>query len=292
MPREFRHWQTLCDPQSGRLGRPAAPDALMVPDKVDISGSTIAFALASEHFTRTPSHMLEQFIEAESESAIVSFAKRYGPLALFKSRSRGEEFIHPDPKRLAKVREQHLIHTEQIEWWRLWQARFRLILNMAAHYRESTAPTADEFRQVLQIRPFLAGINADAFDPSRLSSAALIHGAAFLVSLYTATLVKACGIRPGLHPDFESPVALRFELAFQDNSSLTSGISLIGALTVQLLASAAGSGFSVCSACGKPYVPRRRPAAGRRQYCPSCGRAAALRDAKAAYRARLRRPDR
>ena len=67
------------------------------------------------------------------------------------------------------------------------------------------------------------------------------------------------------------------------------GLSLSGALTVQLMTAMAGSGFALCSSCGEPFVPKRRqPAFGKRRYCPRCGRPAALRDAKATYRAKLR----
>ena len=65
-----------------------------------------------------------------------------------------------------------------------------------------------------------------------------------------------------------------------------------GALIVQLMSAATGSALAICSACGTFFVPlRRRPAFGKRRYCRACGRTAALRDAKADYRARLRTKD-
>lgn len=51
------------------------------------------------------------------------------------------------------------------------------------------------------------------------------------------------------------------------------------------------NGMALCSACGQAYVPRRKPRAQGRHYCGACGHAAALRDAKADYRARRRMAD-
>jgi hypothetical protein len=49
------------------------------------------------------------------------------------------------------------------------------------------------------------------------------------------------------------------------------------------------TGQAECSSCGVLFSPLgRNVAMGRRRYCVDCGRPAALRDAKAAYRARQR----
>ena len=63
------------------------------------------------------------------------------------------------------------------------------------------------------------------------------------------------------------------------------------ALAVRLaFAAAAGKGFWVCSNCGSPYAPPRRPQRGRRNYCPGCQeKGVPKRDAAREYRARKRR---
>lgn len=65
--------------------------------------------------------------------------------------------------------------------------------------------------------------------------------------------------------------------------------NLFGALAANLIfAIARTQGLAMCTACGTPFIPSRRPVPGRRSYCPSCGRQAATRDASRAYRQRLR----
>ncbi len=66
------------------------------------------------------------------------------------------------------------------------------------------------------------------------------------------------------------------------NSKVTlQGAGLFGALAVQLLmAVSRTAGLAICSSCGGPYAPQRRPRADRRNYCPDCGIKAAWRDAQ------------
>jgi hypothetical protein len=49
------------------------------------------------------------------------------------------------------------------------------------------------------------------------------------------------------------------------------GDGLFGALAVQLqFAVSRTQGFAVCSVCGRPYVPTRRPRGDERRYCKRC----------------------
>jgi hypothetical protein len=60
---------------------------------------------------------------------------------------------------------------------------------------------------------------------------------------------------------------------------------LFPVLAVQLLfAIFRTQGLAVCSSCGAAYVPTRRPRPDRRNYCSSCGRKAAWRDAQRQHR--------
>lgn len=65
---------------------------------------------------------------------------------------------------------------------------------------------------------------------------------------------------------------------------------LFGTLALQLVAVlSAIEGLSLCSGCGSPYTPSRRPTSGRRHYCPPCRRSGVpLRDAQRERRARVR----
>jgi hypothetical protein len=46
--------------------------------------------------------------------------------------------------------------------------------------------------------------------------------------------------------------------------------------------------LSLCDGCGNAYTPRRKPAEGRRKYCPACGPRKAQADASRDYRQRLK----
>ncbi len=63
----------------------------------------------------------------------------------------------------------------------------------------------------------------------------------------------------------------------QEEPLMTPGVStLFGGLVLELFVAVRGrAGFAVCSGCGLPYVPDRRPRAGafgnpRANYCPTC----------------------
>jgi hypothetical protein len=64
---------------------------------------------------------------------------------------------------------------------------------------------------------------------------------------------------------------------------------LFGALAVQLLfAVSRTDGLAVCSACGSPYCPPRKPRIDQRHYCSGYRRRGAWRDAQRARRAVLK----
>lgn len=66
------------------------------------------------------------------------------------------------------------------------------------------------------------------------------------------------------------------------------GGGLFAAVGVQLMLRVAKTeGLALCSSCGEPYVPRRRPTEGRRRYCDGCRDSSApMKDAVADYRRR------
>jgi hypothetical protein len=71
------------------------------------------------------------------------------------------------------------------------------------------------------------------------------------------------------------------------------GTSLFGALAVQLLlACSRAEGLAICSSCGTPYVPPRRPSASRHRFCTKCGVRASWRMAASKRRARQKKSKR
>lgn len=287
---EIHPWESLTDAESGRLARPAPFDRLWVPQRVWLEGDELCFGLSSSwQWVKVPAGLLERFLSLRNDSQFLKFAARFGSLgdwptpdySVVRAIIRGE--LEPDGNALR----------EGLTDWRDRQWEFGKLLAIAAALRAGESFEGDVFAAFAErgihvpagaFLGDLLGITSPVWSnrtPGQRRSLAqglLLHRA--------NELVRSCRIRPALvAPD--SRTGFRLELVFSgDNKRL----SLMGALVVQLLANATGSGFVSCSSCGTVFVPRRRqPAFGKRRYCRDCGRPAALRDAKAAYRARLRR---
>lgn len=117
--------------------------------------------------------------------------------------------------------------------------------------------------------------------PVLLEDRESIGGERHLVTLVIESLLGLAGVGPRFYWGSEFTTGPRLKLA---------GSGLFGALVVRLIASIAGAdGLAQCVTCGLLYVPRRRPARGRRHYCDVCreGRQP-QRDAEADYRNRIR----
>lgn len=66
---------------------------------------------------------------------------------------------------------------------------------------------------------------------------------------------------------------------------------LLGFIATQIaLVLSTPHGLALCSSCGRPYSPSRKPATGRAHYCPACGTRAKNRLAKQRQRARRGEP--
>src|SRR5262249_17908790 len=157
-------------------------------------------------------------VSAESDAALVSFAKRFGPLALFQIGSGASASVGPNPERLhLRRKHQSDVHRERIEWWRQYQAQFRTILNLAAHYRDPTAPPRQVFTELegLGVRPFREKTSFDRWEAEALPDLAGI-----VVVLHMRTLTRLCGICPALQIKLNEPAGNQgVDLVFQDSSS-------------------------------------------------------------------------
>src|SRR5207247_1519999 len=192
---------------------------------------------------------------------------------------------------------------ESLHNWRRYQPEFNGLLALVAAVREKESPAKETFAEfhALGILPSVSSLTVSRLDnpppilekwascslSDRLTTARLV----FMNRI--ATYVRHCGLRPALTLELKR-TGPRFELIFQDARAdlVGCGLSLFGALTVQLMSAATGSALAICSACGNFFVPRRRrPAFGKRRYCGECGRAAAVKDAKADFPSRLRTKD-
>lgn len=103
------------------------------------------------------------------------------------------------------------------------------------------------------------------------------------------------GIRPvvqwGVQAERKRPNGRKVEFARPHIELDPQG--LFGVLALQLMTALSRvDGIAFCSACGKPYMPKRKPAAGRRSFCnnETCRLRAAWRLAKRDERIRKRQP--
>lgn len=304
----FESWEALVDPETGQLNPLLPLGGLWVPNLVEIAGGNLCFewdlAGDPDHtYRESPPSLLERFLRVRNDDAILRFARQFGPLGVYEL----DGHLRPDPKRLrASSWLPGSGHRESLESWRRYRREFDDLLALAAQVREGGSIDRDVFVRFEQwygspgpLTPLarimaLPWPNVILGNWERSSSSQRRAAAANFLTHRCEVFIESCGLRPALVLSAASSNGSDTvgELVFQDAIGTSSwpGLSLFGALTMQLLAAASGSRFSMCSACGRSFVPRRRkPAFGRRRYCPSCGRRAALRDAKADYRSKLRK---
>jgi hypothetical protein len=254
------------------------------------------------NYVRPPANLLERFLRLRTNDAFLKFAQRFGPLGL--SGDRADAVPDPQPYTHERFVQLGFKQEESLHAWRVYQSEFNVLLAFAADIRERQSPKREIIEHldsrglIGTVRPRTIG---DFLAPQPLivevwSTWTLNQRLKFVEGFLrerTTMYVKACRLKPALGLSTgRRESGPRITLVFQDATSenyMMFGLSLFGALTVQLLASATGSGYAVCSACGSVFVPlRRQPAFGKRRYCRACGRTAALKDAKADFRARQR----
>jgi hypothetical protein len=266
-------WVTLADPETGRLGRPSIADDIPVPTRIEADESGIIFDFSWVRPEHPPRDLLDRFINAKTDSALIKFAKRFGPLALFHS---GEGDVPwPDPQQLADLCDDP--HRETLADWRRCQRQMRLVLALMGTLHDNDTPTVDA---LADFNDAVGGafVQSNVLDKAKTNSD-WRKGLAMRAGLfYAKTLAQVCRLTPVVRMNRKG----RMEIVFQDAVGHVpgGGLSLAGALTVQLMSAFAGTALAVCSSCGHPYFPDRRPARGRNKYCTVCGTRASWRDSK------------
>jgi hypothetical protein len=227
-----------------------------------------------------------------SDESILKFAQKFGSLTgygqvrLYSVAMAFSEEIQ-EPRRPSRDAGAGQPYRESLKLWRKCQEDFEVILALASGLNEATGPK----------RALFDRYEAQSFGVVRQRRLATPESrrreTARILTWSTQKLILYVGLQPTLRFRATKDGDFRTELMFEDGLArewFVPAISVLGALVVQLLAATAGNGFAICASCGRAFVPKRKPAAGRRSYCqsPSCGRRAAMRDAKAAQRRRER----
>ena len=155
--------------------------------------------------------------------------------------------------------------SEPLSIWRHFAERFRAILRIAAALHQESSGTADDWQTIYE--------NSEI--PDWYMGGDIEIGRMTLSEVVTEYLGLG-HVQPALSWwKNESP-----------NISLD-GAGTFGTIATQVafaVATSSSQGLAVCMACGQPYFPERKPARGKRNYCPTCrDHGAAKRDAGRDY---------
>ena len=230
--------------------------------------------------------LLTEFVALERapDAQVLLFAKRYGPLNLC---GHGEPRWHD---RVARLKGKYFSLAgpcekdlpgggELLSWWREWAGQFGAVLRVAyAIHSASTTAGRDELGSVQDWRIMYKRL---VVVPSRWKGPQTREEARTLF---------AWGLNEWIGKNLPAcPSWFAIEWSAAEPRILMGGGSLFVTLNGQLVFAACSvDGLAICSACGGPYIPSgRRPARGRRRYCPGCHEAGApIRDAQRACRLR------
>ncbi len=275
---ERLNWELagLVDTESGRLERPLADDEWRVPGTVELDGDRLVWEWgdpAHVRFSRSGNDLLEDFVRlADTPSdAIRDYARKWGVLRIC---AHGEPMSHNPGGSDSPACLPLGWHPgsgggwEPLEPWRRYAGRAQAILRAAAALHvDGKVDPGDWVRCFPEDLPLEDPFYAVPKE-SRLGLA---------INFWLGTAKPS-----GLHADWPRDGA----------PSIVLGLGrapLFAAIGLQLLFSATRSGgLAVCSNCGTPYFPTRRPRKDQRSYCPGCRKRAGARDAQRDRRQRLR----
>jgi hypothetical protein len=247
-----------------------------------------------------------------SDGAILAYARRYGLLGLATSERRERRWAVDSSSWTGELaapaigyRHSPAAIREPMKLWRRIIREVAAVYSIAGHLRQdkTVAITAwdpltgviilplpytetDEEPQPAPLPVDDAGtliwVGPDALDGQRQALAAIL-----------GTWLALGVVRP----------VIDWGNAGNDDPVINLGVkSLFGGLVLELLLAVAGQpGFAMCSGCGLPYTPHRRPPSGsygaaRKTYCPTCresngGRKTPRPQLDAAARWRAKNPD-
>ncbi len=280
----------------GNLPRSVNPDYWLVPGFIDLELSDtssvetdrLVWAYLGEEgeiFRKTASQgLLAEFLElAESTpKKILSYARRWGVLYVCKhdrisGHKRTEDENGPGPKtgyfsRCELRQTRNNAYWEPLFIWREYAQKARAIINLAAKLHDGKKGRPDDWEvlygpnKVLQVK-----------DSKPLTVTETVFNERVILSLYVKGWLDDGHVQP------------HFQWGKKDPQITLMTDTLFGALALRLLMLISRTGgIALCSACGTPYFPKRRPQSRRRRYCNKCGKKVAQKDASKAYRDRER----
>jgi len=235
-----------------------------VPDHVELRGEHIVgwYDKATGGSERTPRIgkpgplMLERFVALADQSPdrFVAFAQKWGLLDLCRHGLPSSHVTFSpqddnDPQSEARYCSAH--DGDSIVDWQLWASSAQAAVRISRRLHMGTCGEERDWICLLG-----EGWQKRFSNPDQTPMQAAILASVLSDWLAMARARPRLSSRDPRHP--------RFKVLFECES-------LFGGLAVQLMyAVAQADGFAVCTICGQPYYPKRRPAAGRNNYCSNC----------------------
>ncbi len=217
--------------------------------------------------------LLSEFVALQkgTDAQILAFVRRNGPLGLCahglprwhdrKPRYKGSGILFVGGSCEKVLRG----GGELLSWWRLWAGCFAVVLRIAHAIHSNKLGSAEDWQRLV----LPTGILERWTGPRDLQQGRGVLE--FVLNAWAENVPRWFRVHWGAAPEVR-----------------VGGGWLFAVLNKQLVFTAcAAKGLAICSACGGPYVPSRRPPHGRRRYCPPCREAGApLRDAQRVCRQR------
>jgi len=173
------------------------------------------------------------------------------------------------------------LYWEPLAVWRDYSRKARAVLNIAAKLQSDQLGDENDWRTILGSATWDRPDPKEYYpeDTGDVRQAKAIWEERFTLGNHISQQWLRLGqVRPILVWEHNTP-----RMVFGNGT-------LFGALAMSLaLAPSRTGGLGVCARCGTYFIPKRQPVLGRRQYCESCGKPAALRDAQADTQRRKRK---
>lgn len=258
-------WRGLLEREDGGSGSHIASGPIWVPHgpsgpRLEAGDLVWRSAGTSNIVCRYPTgRILEQFVQLEKaeDERIHGFAAKWGMLAVDRdplgTAVLEKPGITPRPQDIVFAITNDWVDgcfRESVQLWRELAGKARAILSIAACLHDKK-PSDPKDWLLLHPEYFANPPVPHAHDP--LLDWARIQG------LLVAWLDEG-DVRPRLYVPPTATVVITLN-----------GRGLLGTVAVQLLlATGCAQGFAICSGCGIPYVPAKRPSTGTRHYCGKC----------------------
>jgi len=258
---------------------PLADDFLLVPGRLEPDGDVLSWRDTANHPPRrvaAPDALLDKFIalSTTSDAHIAAFAARYGILGIC-------DHDLPRTHRLLRLVDGDLEHAdtgceprgfrkgtqgyegrEPIAPWRQWAQHARDVVTVATAAHADVTPRPGAWDRLMGT-------------PYRAGSGAMYPAVTKLVQYW----LEVGGVRPQFSWDGAS--GPRITYGTRDTwdplpprilriHGYKHGTTLFGALAIQLMLRVSDTVLAICSGCQTDYMPERRPATGRRNYCREC----------------------